>query len=241
MIAAATVPPADVSTMAFNSFDLVVVAVLGFGLFRGRRNGLSKDLLPLLQWLTIVPVCAFGYQTVGGFLMKLAHLDQFWSLLYAYAALALGVLTVFTGIKHMYAERLAKSNFFKGGEYYLGMVSGVVRYACLLVFLMALLNARSYTPAEIEATSAGDKQSFGGGLFAGSYFPHLFSIQDWVFKQSFTGSCVKTNLPMLLIATTPGEQPRKAISPPEPPKPTPMIKIGNPPPAPAQPTNPPPK
>ena len=48
MIAAATMPSADASALPFNTFDMVVVAVLGFGLFRGRRNGLSKDLLSLL-------------------------------------------------------------------------------------------------------------------------------------------------------------------------------------------------
>ena len=237
MIAAATVPPADASTMAFNSFDLVVVAVLGFGLFRGRRNGLSKDLLPLLQWLIIVPVCAFGYQTVGRYLKVGANLDEFWSLLYGYLALALGVFTVFVGVKRIYAERMVKSNFFRGGEYYLGMISGVIRYACLLVFLMALLNARIYTQAEIDKMKADDKQGLGGGVFSGDYIPHVFEVQNWVFKESFTGSCVKNNLPMLLIATTPAEQPRKAISPPEPPKPTPVIQIGNPPAAPAKPTN----
>lgn len=226
MIAAATIPFADASTLPFNSFDAVVVVVLGFGLFRGRRNGLSKDLLPLLQWLVLVPVCTFGYQMAGGLLSHLANLDKFWGLLEAYLALALVVFVVFSGIKRAFAEKLVKSNFFKGGEYYLGMVSGIVRYACVLVFLMALLNARFFTPAEIAAARAADKQNLGGGLFAGNYFPHLFTIQDWVFKQSFTGSCVKKNLPMLLIAAdTRGDQPQN--NPPAPPKKTPVIKIGN--------------
>ena len=239
MIASSTVPSLNAGALLFNSFDMVVVAVLGFGLFRGRRNGLSKDLLPLLKWLILLPVCAFGYQTVGGFLMNLAHLSEFWSFIYAYLALALLVFIIFSGINRIYADKLAKSNYFKGAEYYLGMASGVVRYACVLVFLMALLNAPSFTPAEIETSSAADKQSLGGGLFAGNYFPHLFSIQDWVFKQSFTGSCVKTNLPTLLITSAPGERPQNSA--PEPPKKTPVIKIGNPPTAPVQPTNPPPK
>ena len=226
MIAAAITPSADASALPFNRFDMVVVAVLGFGLFRGRRNGLSKELLSLLQWLVLVPVCGFGYQMVGGFLMKLAKLDEFWGLLEGYLALALVVISIFWGIKRTFAERLVKSNSFKGGEYYLGMVSGIVRYACVLVFLMALLNARFFTPAEIASARAADKQILGGGLFAGSYFPHLFTIQDWVFKESFTGACVKKNLSMLLITTsTPAEQPQNNA--PAPPKKTPVIKFGN--------------
>ena len=226
MIAAATIPPANASTLAFNSFDLVVVAVLGFGLFRGRRNGLSKELLPLLLWIVLVPVCAFGYQMVGGFLMNLARLGKFWSFFDAYLALALVLLFVYSSVKQAFADKLAKSSFFKGGEYYLGMISGVIRYACVLVFVMALLNARFFAPAEIASARAADKQNLGGGEFSGNYFPHLFTIQDWVFKQSFTGSCVKKNLPMLLIFTgMSGEQPGNTASAPL--KKTPVIKIGD--------------
>lgn len=226
MIAAATIPPADASTLAFNSFDLVVVAMLGFGLFRGRRNGLSKELLPLLLWVVLVPVCAFGYQLLGGLLMTFSKQDEFWSLFEAYLALALVVVVVYSGFRRAFAEKLLKSSFFKGGEYYLGMVSGVVRYACVLVFLMALLNARFFAPAEIANTLAADKKNLGGGVFEGTYFPHLFTIQDWVFKQSFTGSCVKIHLPMLLIsASSPGNQTQNNA--PSPPKKTPVIKIGN--------------
>lgn len=226
MIAAATIPPASASTLVFNSFDLAVVAVLGFGLFRGRRNGLSKELLPLLLWIFLVPVCAFGYQMVGGFLMNLAHLGRFWSFVDAYLILALVVLLVYSGLKRAFAEKLGKSSFFKGGEYYLGMFAGVIRYACMLVFVMALLNARFFTPAEIESAHAADKQNLGGGEFSGNYFPHLFTVQDWVFKQSFTGSRVKKNLPMLLVFTSgPGQQAENSAS--APPKKTPVIKIGN--------------
>ena len=167
----------------------------GLGCFAAGATDCPRTCCRCLQWLVLVPVCAFGYQMVGGFLMNLAHLDKFWSLMDAYLALALVVFVIFSGIKPDVAEKLVKSNFFKGGEYYLGMVSGVVRYACVLVFLMALLNARFFTPAEIAAANAADKQSLGGGVFAGNYFPHLFTIQDWVFKQSFTGSCVKNEPP----------------------------------------------
>ena len=54
MIAAAVAAPAT-NAMSFNWFDMVVVVVLGFGLFRGRRNGMSKELIPLLEWLVLVP------------------------------------------------------------------------------------------------------------------------------------------------------------------------------------------
>jgi hypothetical protein len=101
------------------------------------------------------------------------------------------------------------------------MLSGVVRYACVMLFLLALLNAPVYTPAEIAQQKAFDEKNFGGGLFAGNYFPHLFQIQSAAFKESRIGPRIKDNLGMLLINTGP-----PGTGGAEPPKKKPVIKIG---------------
>jgi uncharacterized membrane protein required for colicin V production len=218
MIAAAA-PPAT-NGMPFNWFDMAVVVVLGFGLFRGRRNGMSKELLPLLQWLVMVTVCGLGYTMLAGVLAGLIP-DKLWNCLVAYLALALAVFIVFTILKRQLDDKLVKSNYFKGGEYYLGMLSGMVRYACVLLFVLALLNARVYTPAEIAQQKAFDEKNFGGGLFAGNYFPHLFQVQAAVFKDSFLGPHIKDNAGMLLINTG-----QSGADSSQPPKKQPVIKIG---------------
>jgi len=223
MIAAA-VQSANTNNLGFNWFDMVVIVVLGFGLFRGRRNGMSKELLPLLEWLVLVPVCGLVYPMLAGVLAGFVP-DAFWNCLVAYLALAMVVFIVFAILKRQLAEKLVKSDFFKGSEYYLGMLAGLVRYACVLLFVLALLNARVYTPAEIAQQTAYDQKNFGGGLFEGNYFPHLSQIQAAVFKESFIGPRIKDNLGMLLINTgQPGVQPGKNA--PEPPKKQPVIKIG---------------
>ena len=223
MIAAA-VQSANTNSMGFDWFDMVVIVVLGFGLFRGRRNGMSKGLLPLLEWLVLVPVCGLVYPMLAGVLAGFIT-DKFWNCLLAYLALAMVVFLVFTILKHQLAEKLVKSDFFKGSEYYLGMLAGLVRYACVLMFVLALLNARVYTPAEIAQATAYDQKNFGGGLYEGNYFPHLFQVQAAVFKESFIGSRIKDNAGMLLINTSPsGAQPGKTTT--EPSKPKPVIKIG---------------
>jgi len=223
MIAAA-VQSANANNLGFNWFDMVVIIVLGFGLFRGRRNGMSKELLPLLEWLVLVPVCGLVYPMLAGVLGGFIT-DKFWNCLLAYLALAAVVFLFFTILKHQFAEKMVKSNFFKGSEYYLGMLAGLVRYACVLMFVLALLNARVYTPAEIAQATAYDQKNFGGGLYEGNYFPHLFQVQAAVFKDSFVGSRIKDNAGMLLINTSPsGAQPGKTTT--EPSKPKPVIKIG---------------
>jgi uncharacterized membrane protein required for colicin V production len=235
MISAAAVATPATNGMSFNWFDMVVVAVLGFGVFRGRRNGMSKELIPLLEWLALVSVCGLGYPMLAGVLDGFLP-NKLWSAIAAYLAIAVAVFVIFALIKHGVADKLVKSDFFKGTEYYLGMVAGMVRYACMLVFVLALLNARVYTPAEIARQKAADQKNFGGGTgsgFQGNFFPHLFAVQAGVFKESFAGPLVKTNAAMLLINI--------GSAAPEPPKKTPVIQIGNPPTTPAQPTNPPQK
>jgi uncharacterized membrane protein required for colicin V production len=210
---------------------MAVLVVLGFGLFRGRRNGMAKELLPVLQWLVMVPVCGLCYPMLAGVLAGFIP-GALWSCLAAYLALALTVFIVFKILKQQFAEKLVKSNFFKGGEYYLGMMAGLVRYACVLIFVLALMNAPVFTAAEVAAQASRDQQNFGGGAntgFSGSFFPHFPQIQTAVFKESFLGPRIKNNAGMLLIDTgqpgVSGAQPGQNA--PAPAKKQPVIKIGN--------------
>jgi len=223
MIVAAAAPPAT-NGIPFNWFDMAVVVVLGFGLFRGRRNGMAKELLPLAQWLVMVPVCGLGYPMLAGMLSGLLP-DPLWSCITAYLALALVVFVVFTTLKRLLAEKLVKSDVFKGVEYYLGMLSGMVRYACLILFALALLNAPVYTQAQIMDQRARDQKNFGGGPgsgFQGNYFPHICTVQQAVFKDSFLGQHIKDNLGVLLIDT--GQSGTRGV---QPPARQPVIKIGS--------------
>ncbi len=94
---------------------MVVVVVLGFGLFRGRRNGMAKELLPLFQWLVVVLASGMGYALVAGVLAAFLP-DALWACITAYLALALAVFILFALLKRRLAARLVKSDLFKGGE-----------------------------------------------------------------------------------------------------------------------------
>jgi hypothetical protein len=148
--------------------------------------------------------------------------DPFWKSVAAYLALALVVFIVFAILQRKFTERLVKSDFFKGGEYYLAMLAGTLRYACALLFVLALLNARVYTSAEIAQQASFDQKTFGGGVYQGNYFPRLSQVQASVFKQSFLGPRIKDYLGLLLINTG---QPGTGGA--QPPRKQPVIKIGN--------------
>ena len=223
ILAAADAPPAT-NGMPFNWFDMAVVVVLGFGLFRGRRNGMAKELLPLAQWLVMVPACGLGYPMLAGMLSGLLP-DPLWNCIAAYLALALVVFIVFTTLKRHLAEKLVKSDYFKGVEYYLGMLSGMVRYGCMTLFALALLNAPVYTQTQIMDQRARDQKNFGGGPgsgFQGNFFPHISTIQQAVFRESFLGPRIKDDLGRFLIDT--GQSVARGV---QPATRQPVIKIGS--------------
>ena len=143
--------------------------VLVFGLFRGRKNGMSKEILPLFQWLAMIFVSGLFYSLVAQWLVKSGALgcaDRaiFWGMRFW----RWPFFCFFRMLKRPLGLKLFGSNLFGSAEYYLGMPSGMVRYACVLLFALAFLNARHYTPAQIEAG-----QQIPGTLVWGAILPRF--------------------------------------------------------------------
>ncbi len=182
------------NSLSLSWFDAVVVLVLVFGLFRGRKNGMSKEILPLFTWLGIVLVGGLFYSQVAKLLVNLAHLDLLTSDILGYAILALLVFMIFSMLKRPLALKLFGSNLFGSAEYYLGTPSGMVRYICVLLFALSFLNARHFTTAQIEADNKYQERWYGA-----HFFPGWYTVQNQVFEKSFTGPYVKKYLAVLLI------------------------------------------
>jgi uncharacterized membrane protein required for colicin V production len=201
VVVAASSASSIANKLSASWFDIVFIVVLAFGLFRGRRNGLSRELLPLLQWIALVVVCGLGYPTVGQLCINYLHWGKAAADITGYVVLGLVVLGFFGVLNRLFTERLVKNDTFKGGEYYLGMPAGLIRFACMLLAALALINAPVYTPLDIANANAKAKADFGGGTMNGSFFPGFNEVQDAIFVQSLTGHYIKTNLGMLLIDT----------------------------------------
>jgi uncharacterized membrane protein required for colicin V production len=191
--------------LPINWFDFTILGVLGFGLFRGRKNGMTKEILPTAQWICIVVAAAFVYPLTIDFINSNCNLGKAWSASLGYLATALAIWLVFTIIKRGLAKRLEGSNVFGGSEYYLGMISGMVRYACILLFFVALSNAPHYSAADIAATAAYNKRWYGGGMYDGNYVPDFNNIQDAVFKKSFSGPYIKDYATIMLVQVGPAD------------------------------------
>ena len=199
----AAIPNLALDNLPVNWFDGVVAGMLIIGLFRGRKHGMSKEVLPLLKWVSLVVVCGLWYQMAAQLLVNTAQLSQVPSCIFGYLLLAFVIVLVFMVLNWLLVRRRAENNLFGGGEYYLGMLSGMIRFACMLLAGLALLNAPFYTAADITKHDAYVKRWFGGGLYSGDYFPSLYTIQEQVFAKSFTGPYIKDYLGPLLIETAP--------------------------------------
>jgi len=184
--------------LPLNWFDLAVVTVLLLGIWRGQKNGMSGEALPLCKWLVIVLVAGRAYEPVGHWLSANSPFGLLTCYILGYILTALGVMALFSLGKRLLGGKLASSDLFGRGEYYLGMGAGMLRFACVLIAVLALLNARMYTQAEVRAMRRYQQEVYGS-----NFFPTLPMVQQEVFEASFLGPKIRTYCSTLLIRPTP--------------------------------------
>jgi len=183
--------------LPINWFDILVVIVLVVGYSRGRKHGMSKELLQVMKWMTVVLVSAIGYEPLGLWLDSTIHLGRLTSYVISYCFVAVLVLLLFTFLSESLERKLAGSDAFGKSEFYLGMPAGVLRFACIMLAILALLNARLYSTAEIKAM-----QKFQNDNYGSQFFPTLSSVQADVFDESFIGPQIRKYMGFILIKPT---------------------------------------
>jgi uncharacterized membrane protein required for colicin V production len=196
-------------------FDFVFAALLVFGLFRGRKNGLTKELIPTLRWIAVVLAAGLGYEFAGQIFYNFSGMGRASSDCLGYVAVAFLVYIVFVPVDGFLKTRLEGSNLFGGTEYYLGALFGLIRSSCIILFFLALMNAPHYTAAEIQAQKNFAAQTFGGGEkgFDGDFFPTFQQVQEGVLKKSLVGPVITDNLGLVLINSVPAGPQKLAANP----------------------------
>ena len=173
--------------------DFVVVGALGFGLWRGRKRGMSEEFLDIVKWVVTVIAAGLLYQPLGQLLSQSTSVV---STLACYIGTYLALVLIIA-IAFSYIKKLSGSDAFGSAEYYLGMISGTFRYACILIVAFSFLNARAYSPEEIKASEKYQLDNFGS-----SFFLTLPDLQREVFSQSVAGRTVREYLGFALIQPT---------------------------------------
>src|SRR4051812_28075158 len=156
-----------------NLFDFVLVAVLVFGVLNGRKHGMSEELLPALKWFALLCACAFAYEPLGTLFSQSSRvLSMLTCYVMAYIAVAMVILISFAGVKRGFGGKLIGSDMFGKAEYPLGMFSGLIRAVCVLLAVLAMLNARFFSPLEVKAM-----EKFQNEVYGSNFFPGLHSLQ----------------------------------------------------------------
>jgi len=181
----------------FNLFDILLAMVLVGGIVHGRKHGGSLELLGMAKWMILLVVCAAVYHPLGGLAAESGFFDLLSCYLFSYLGVALVVFFLFSVLERKLVPKLTGSDIFGRSEYFLGMGSGMLRFACIVLVALALLNAREFSPAELRDTERYEVENYGSHVF-----PGLHSLQQAVFERSLTGGWIKDDLGFLLITPT---------------------------------------
>jgi len=186
--------------LSFGCFDGIVAVWLVVGFLRGRKHGMTQELLPALKWLAIVLLGGFFNQPLGGLIRQSSAgaFDAQWSCIMAYGLIGFGAALLFELLKHGLGDKLTGSDLFGRFEYYTGVLAGVVRYACMLLALLAIMHSRIVSRAELDAIDAQMKKNLD------DIHPPRYDygcLEQAIFTQSFTGRMVQEDLSDLLIPT----------------------------------------
>jgi len=182
--------------------DLAIVAVLIVGMIRGRKRGISEELLDVFKWLLIIVAGSYLYEPLGAFMADLTPFSLLSCYIATYATIMVTVFLIFGAIKRAVGSKLVESDAFGPSEYYLGIVAGCFRYACILVVVLSFLNAREYQGGEIAANRKVQMDNYGMILWSGA------SIQRQIFHESLLGSMIKKYFDVVMIRPTPAENKR---------------------------------
>jgi uncharacterized membrane protein required for colicin V production len=175
-------------------FDGFFIAFLAVGIVRGRKRGISEELLDLIQWLGVIVGAALAYPGIGGALINYAKFPPLLANVLGYIIAAGTIVFLFKNLKRGVGEKLVQGDVFGRFEFYLGMLAGFIRFFCIALFVLALLHAKYSTPAERERIAKLQRDNFGS-----ISFPTFDEMQYSVFYKSASGNLIRTNLSLLLI------------------------------------------
>ncbi len=190
-------------------FDLITLAGLGWGVHRGRRYGISGELLYLLQWLAIFFICGTFYASPAERLANWLHVNQNVMSVVMYVFIAAIVKSCFGLIMRLVGNKLVTRDCFGKWEYYLGMLTGMARMTCVVYVGLALLSATYFTEQSLYSMDAYQKENFGGITF-----PTLSQMKRDSLTDSMSGRLANRHFGRFLIDAVP-PQPQAPLRLPE--------------------------
>lgn len=178
-------------------FDLAALAILAVTVMVGLRRGMSEELIPLVQWLTVCLVAGTNYKLPGDMLAAQWKIQPGLAYAICYLALTALIVGIFAIVRRVVGQKLIARHVFGALETPLGGLAGAGRGVCLLLVALAILNARYVSPEERERMNQPRTEE--GALAAFT----VESIQNEVFVRSRSGAFAQGNLGGLLLTSSP--------------------------------------
>jgi len=191
---AATIMTFTTGSFPLSWVDFVTLLVLCIGFVRGRKRGLSEELLDTLQWIVIVVVGALFYRQLGDVINQRPVLSPVSYYLISYISIIVVTSSVFLFFKKRFGQKLVESDIFGRFEFYGGMGAGCVRWLCMYFVLLSMLHAPHYSEEELAQRKKDVEYNFGS-----DFFPSIDKIQAEVFTVSLTGQGAGKYLGQFLI------------------------------------------
>src|SRR5215207_4696914 len=107
------------SNFSVSWVDFVILLLLGVGLWRGRKRGMSEELLDIFKWAIIVVAAGWFYEPGGRLLAKASVFSLLSCYVFAYFLIAVLTFGVFALIRGSVGAKIVGSDVFGPGEYYL--------------------------------------------------------------------------------------------------------------------------
>jgi uncharacterized membrane protein required for colicin V production len=186
--------------LVFSWVDFLTVLVLMVGIMRGRKRGLSEELLDTVQWVAIVVAAGLFYRPLAALIGTNPILSPVTYGIVSYILIALVIKLVFTMLKKQFGQKLVDSDVFGRVEFYFGMIAGSVRWTCIYLFFLSILHAPTYSDSYRAQKAKSDEYNFGD-----ISFPSIMSLQDEVYKVSYTGKYSAIYLAPVLMDSTGGD------------------------------------
>lgn len=173
------------AALRLNMFDALVLGALGWGVYQGKQQGAASTHVSVVQWMLI----GFGGGAMGNlfgsFLSSILG-SPYWSQLIGYFVWIFIIMIVFAFLNSKGMGEWKNSDWFGRLEYPLGILGGLIKYFCIILTVMSILNAKHYTPAMIKADRDWQIEEFGSTLF-----PSLTMLNNMIFNTSFSGPNIK--------------------------------------------------
>ena len=185
--------------MPFSWFDGVVIVLLGVGVFKGKKHGMSEELFPLMAWLAVAVGAGMLYQPVGNFLAEHVRIPRYWIMVLTYIFIAFMLHTIFTVIRKKAKDQVQKIDIFGKMEYFLGMIAGALKVACMIVVGVSLFCSKIVTEEEVKRDRAKQENDLGT-----TFFPTRKTAHYDIVYGSFTGDFLRNKVPNLVMQPVTG-------------------------------------